>query len=368
MKNKNCWSRFRLSALAVVGLFYSLQASAVDYTVTDLGTLGGGQSEAYGINNSNQVVGSSYDGSNRGRAFYWEANNGMTDIGTLGGGSTSAYGINDSGQVVGLSPWPTSSDNYHAFIWQSGSGMLDLGTLGGSHSAAYAINNNGQVVGNSTPLGDTEYARFLWQNGSMVEMNFGGTPNAINNAGKVVGTTSPGMSRAFLWQNGVTADLGTLGGPGAFGFGINDSDQVIGGSHIADGTIMAFLWQQGTMMNLGSFGGYSTARGINDYGLVVGESGTLIYGQSHAFIWQDGIGMTDLNNFLPSNSGWELINATAINESGAIAGFGTINGQRHAFLMAPTSVVPIPAAVWLFGSGMVGLFGFIRRGRRKVVS
>lgn len=30
-----------------------------------------------------------------------------------------------------------------------------------------------------------------------------------------------------------------------------------------------------------------------------------------------------------------------------------------------TSVVPIPAAFWLFGSGVIGLFGFIRKRRRK---
>src|SRR3989344_4910071 len=35
-------------------------------------------------------------------------------------------------------------------------------------------------------------------------------------------------------------------------------------------------------------------------------------------------------------------------------------------LIAPASVVPVPAAVWLFGSGLLGLIGFARRKKRAV--
>ncbi len=61
-------------------------------------------------------------------------------------------------------------------------------------------------------------------------------------------------------------------------------------------------------------------------------------------------------------AGWSsLTEANGINSSGQIVGAGVMNGQQHAFLMTPTSVVPIPAAFWLFGSGLIGMLGFMRR-------
>ena len=48
--------------------------------------------------------------------------------------------------------------------------------------------------------------------------------------------------------------------------------------------------------------------------------------------------------------------ATGINDNGWIVGDATnINsGLTHAFLLSPTTV-PVPGAVWLFGSGLIGL-------------
>jgi probable HAF family extracellular repeat protein len=38
---------------------------------------------------------------------------------------------------------------------------------------------------------------------------------------------------------------------------------------------------------------------------------------------------------VPAGSGWVLNQASGINDSGQIAGFGTILGQTHAFLITP---------------------------------
>jgi len=104
-------------------------AQQVMYDITDLGTLGGTISVAYGINASGQVAGFSYFANGSGpRAFLWQ-NGVMTDLGTLPGGSISqGLGINDSGQLVGRSNIGGETSEYHPFLWQNGV-MTDLGTF-----------------------------------------------------------------------------------------------------------------------------------------------------------------------------------------------------------------------------------------------
>ena len=53
----------------------------------------------------------------------------ITDLGTLGGSISYAYGINDSGQVAGWS-YLAGNSAWHAFLYD-GTVMKDLGTLGG---------------------------------------------------------------------------------------------------------------------------------------------------------------------------------------------------------------------------------------------
>ncbi len=75
----------------------------------------------------------------------------MIDLGTLGGTESEAYGVSD-GQVVGGSSIAGNAA-YHAFSWTPVGGMIDLGTLGmlgGESSAATGV-SNGQVVGWSAP-------------------------------------------------------------------------------------------------------------------------------------------------------------------------------------------------------------------------
>jgi probable HAF family extracellular repeat protein len=82
----------------------------------------------------------------------------MVDLGTFGGVDAWANGVNNRGQVVGMSS--TSTDRLHAFVWQNGS-MTDLGTVTDEEGAnlgseAFDINNRGLIVGLSgVPSGDT---------------------------------------------------------------------------------------------------------------------------------------------------------------------------------------------------------------------
>jgi hypothetical protein len=45
----------------------------------------------------------------------------------------------------------------------------------------------------------------------------------------------------------------------------------------------------------------------------------------------------DLNDLIPTNSGWELIEARSINAAGQIVGWGMHAGRTNAFLLTPVS-------------------------------
>ena len=181
-------------------------------TMIGLGHLGGGFSQAAAINESGHIVGNSYNDLFEQHAFLYQ-NGAMLDLGTLGGSSSDAYAINNQDVVVGQST--LASGETHGFIY-SNSVMTDLGTLGGSYSTAYRINNAGQVIGRSFTAGDAQLNGFFYSAGVMIDMGtLGGlssTPYALNNLGQVVGQSeqADGAARAFLWQNGSLIDLNSL--------------------------------------------------------------------------------------------------------------------------------------------------------------
>jgi probable HAF family extracellular repeat protein len=300
----------------------------LSYTLTDLGSLSGGSSRAYGLNDAGQVVGEATtpDGT---RAFLWDSGV-MTDLGTLGRFGTRADAINQAGQVVG-------SSSGLAFLWQDGV-LNDLLGLGG---AATGINNAGQVVG-WAQLTSSVFHAFLWQDGALTDLGTldGGVSkaDAVNDGrGQVVGSASVGDAQhAFLWQSGVMTDLGTL--PNDFhseATAINSAGHVAGWSADFDLVgFQAFFSDGGPLTAIGPFG--SMALGINDSDQVVGSMRSSDTFGTHAFLYADGV-VTDLNGLIPPDSRFVLEAAQAINNSGQIVGVGfsrAVNLPR-AFLLTP---------------------------------
>ncbi|WP_292922912.1 PEP-CTERM sorting domain-containing protein [Nitrosomonas sp.] len=254
------------------------------------------------INDSGQVVGFSRTVGGRDHAFITGPNGvGIIDLGTLGGLDSAAYGVNNSGQVVGESYMPGNTSR-HAFITGPNSiGMTDLGTLGGTYSGAGGINDSGQVAGNSSISGDTATHAFITgPNGiGMTDLGtLGGThsfASGINNFGQVVGasTTVDGNRHAFITgSNGEDmTDLGTMGADFSFAFDINNLGQAIGIAGF-DGCSYcenSFVYSDGVMVNLSKLdevisSGWThlLARDINDHGQIVGYG--ILHGVTQAFL------------------------------------------------------------------------------------
>jgi probable HAF family extracellular repeat protein len=87
------------------------------------------------------------------------------------------------------------------------------------------------------------------------------------------------------------------------------------------------------MTDLGTLGGDdSYAYRINGTGQIVGKSQIAGDSDTHAFVVSNGK-MIDLNSLIDPSLGWDLQDATGINNAGQITGDGTIDGQTHAFLL-----------------------------------
>jgi probable HAF family extracellular repeat protein len=133
--------------------------------------------------------------------------------------------------------------------------------------------------------------------------------------------------QGFIWQNGKLKALPLLGGwPGAFAFGINDLDQVVGAANNMDGSgnilQTAVLWDHGRPVNLGALhsGWNSEASDVNIWGVVVGASGAPagVSDENTPVVWYGGT--VHALPLLPGEAGGV---AEEINALGVIAGWQT---------------------------------------------
>jgi probable HAF family extracellular repeat protein len=172
-----------------------------------------------GINDYGQAFGYSYS-SGVESAFHWTpATAGGTTgtlegLGTFGGANSSADGINNQGYVTGSAELPGGSSIYHPFVWRPASPngtsgtLLDLDPGGSSSSSGASINSGGLVAGSSDANNSGNFFAALWQPGAtgytMSDLNSlipAGTgwdlqyARAINDSGQiVVKATNAGLS------------------------------------------------------------------------------------------------------------------------------------------------------------------------------
>lgn len=380
-------TRHKLAQAVALGIL-SMAASSVqatNYTFSDLGTFSGAyagtNSFFTAINNLGQVGGNSVvsPGDVATQAYVWNGGartqlDGMP--GQVAGAGNQVLGMNNVGQIVGMNT-DVAGDVLTAVLWD---GTTATALEDGGRGGAFGINDLGQSAG-AYWQATNHWAAARWDAGSTTPTILNGLGGldwealSINNAGQAVGpafTTDGAAMHAALWNNTTTAiDLGTLGGTNSWANQINNVGQVAGWAVLADdATQHAALWNPGSAaVDLGSLGGTSEAMAINSTGLIVGDSFLADGTTQHATLW-NGIGIVDLNSYLSPEliaAGWVMVQATGINDNGAIIGWAENTNLPHAywlvdgsFVLTPTAV-PVPGAVWLFGSALAGFMGMKRR-------
>jgi len=326
-------------------------ASAQEYEIIELGTLGGTSTRARVITEDGVVYGWSTLASGEKHAVRWDAS-GIVDLGAPPGFlSASPAAANDAGQVAINGEGDPQS--FRGYLWDAGS-WTPMGVLPGtSESTAADIDSGGRMVGTSFVLGG-EYRAVIWDAGVLTDLGTLGSDSSarsINETGQIVGYSDIDLpdggqsQRGFLWENGA---MTVLDPPPdyrtSYAVDINELGQIVG-----SGTLFvppyftthhALLWDNGTVIRLDSVPGYgrTSAADINNLGQVVGNAaGSISGGPYTAYLWQDGVAQR-LNDLVSPDSVWDLTTAAAINDAGQILA----HGRRYpddpyvtAFLLQP---------------------------------
>lgn len=218
----------------------------------------------------------------------------------------SPHAINNSGHVAGFQTLFHGNDGNdfyfvtRGYIWRGGGSSTELPPDDAAWGSwAYSLNDDGVLVGFATFAPEVSGACFLNESGPIFFQSWsaGAIARDVNASAVSVGQMMvSGSGHAFFYDTSVH-DLGTLGGS------------------------------------------KSSARAINDAGVIVGDS-EVSGGGTHAFVASTSSAMIDLNTLLSANSGWVLRTAADINPHGVVVGQGTLNGRPIAYKFDPSSGLP----------------------------
>ena len=367
-----------IAALALAALTTTTFAQTPQYQVTDLGAVNG-ESEAFAINNFDQVVGWSFLNNGTRGAILWE--NGRKTILSSVGGTSAAYAINDQKVIVG-------KRGTRAVEFTAPNQVRDFGTFGGGEGTAFGINEYGDVAG-SAQTRDARWRAFSGKydrvRGLIDLGTLGGVQSSahdVNNVGVYAGWAfTGGPTHAALFVPGQKPqDLGTLGGPQSEAKSISDYFGVTGWSDLAvrhtapqnvGNVKRAFLWTpEAGRKNLGE--PYSAGRpvrrdgsgrsyfqiilqegefrrtvnvyGVDTFGNGVSKNNTVcghakIYlGPAPRLVERAVVAvngkMFDLNIVSGNNPEWNLTHAWGINDDDTIVGrgFNYRTGSFRAFI------------------------------------
>jgi uncharacterized membrane protein len=328
-----------------------------------------------------------------------QPDNGLVDLGNLGYSEfTFAAGINDNGLVVGSSSKP--GNGFGAFVavpdsTAPGSGYSTsmIALPGGSNSAAYGVNAAGTIIGFTGGTGANANAARTGKTAAEWSNIGGGWQQvAVTNPATTLGTASTGQSIAYAVNSsgdfvGVTE---TAHSTDAFlelsnGTVIDLEPSTSGSLKLSSDPWSSTLyegWQTESttgsynLLNVGLGNTSSIAEALTDEqnGMIdivgsVGSGSTKLAELWEVSLATDSVVLqTDLNSYVSPDisSQIDMVEATGINDSGDIIGYGdgltSPDLGEVAFALTIPSSVPEPASLGLLA---VGALGLLRRRSRK---
>ena len=322
------------------GVLGTVTSNGYVFTNFDPTLTSGVGSNANGISNAGQVVGTQVDVNNVPTGDNYTGTATSTHPLPAAAGQT-AFGINSAGDVVGGG----GSAFYLPTV-----GLLQPLTTPPNATNAFGINDLGNIVGqytdgNNTPgfyLSNASSASFTTINAPAGTVTDTVNAQGINNKGLIVGFYQGNDGQA----HGFEANIADASGGS------------LAGTAIADPTIPNVPGEPGATFV------FSQVLGVNDNGIAVGYYGDSTTSQ-HGFLYN-----TTTGNYAflddPSEgfvNGVETTQITGISNSGEIGGFYIdADGVAHSFTAAP---VPEPSTWAMMLAGLTSL-GFVARRRRTL--
>lgn len=337
-------------------------------------------SSVHKLNETGQAIGSSsrYNGASTylGTTAWLYDGKGTVNIGLTeaehtrddGFRSNSTQQLNEAGQVIGSSGrYNGGSTNLGKSAWlYDGSRTVNIGLTGAEHTRndglkstnSTQLNEAGQVIGSSDRY-----------NGGSEEL---GISNWFYNGNSTVniGLTGAEHTRNDGYQQSFTSELNETGQVIGTSFRYDDGSTEMGRTAWFYDPLTDMTYYNDFSVRSSDGYAYSEAQYLGDDGLTLGyyelfdpDSSLLGY---RAFRFTVEAGFSDLGLLIDGGLDlfdWEyLAVANDANDMGQILGRGALNNMiGNAVFLATPSAVPLSPAVWLFGSGLLGLIGVARR-------
>jgi VCBS repeat-containing protein len=268
---------------------------------------------------------------------------------------TQSLRISAVGTVAGVAcPQGCGVADFKAGTWSPAEGLFVLGSFDNNAqtSAGAGINSAGQVVGFSWGGGYNNFGPFIWSAATGVQPLTGfngvnGYAMAVNEYGTVVGVKGTGTRAvAFVWSaSDGQVDVPDLPNTAtSLGYSINDGGVVVGRYTRTDQTHGVFRWSASVgVEDLAAPAGLAETLDINNAGEIVATIIPPAGGGRVPYLYRNGT-WTNINDLMPSGTGFTLQFVQAINNKGWIVGSGTNFGQTElgqGFVLIPPNRVPI---------------------------
>lgn len=292
------------SMLAALG---SPAAQAAGYNISTYNRPDTLNTYFWGINNTGQIAGSTYDGTAF-SGFIYSGGTFTALPGPAGSVQNQALGISDGGVVVG-SYFTAPTDPELGFIYEGGS-YTSFNVLGATSTTLRGISPDGRYLSGTFDEARSFLNGFVFDrtNAALVKFGAGTIVQGMSSHGVLVGSFFMGPRTPFTYD--ITTGIRTAYGPENDRYRDINDDGLIAGFR----TGTAFVGRPGNFQNLAVAGAISTfAEGINNAGWVVGGYTDATGMVDHAFVARP----------VPEPGSWALL-------LGGLAAIGVSTRRRSA--------------------------------------